>query len=52
MADPASRHLVTPSGCVSEASLNLIRSGSGVMGASIRSAQSLTDLAEVTFETS
>jgi hypothetical protein len=50
IADPASRHLITPSGCISEASLNLILSGGGFVGGSVARARSLSDLAEVTFE--
>jgi hypothetical protein len=50
IADPASRHLITPSGCISEASLNHVLSGGGLLGGSIRGAHTLSDLSEVTFE--
>lgn len=48
VAEPASRHLVTPSGCVSEALLEHIRSGGGLMG--VGTTRSFPDVAEVTFE--
>jgi hypothetical protein len=50
IADPASRHLIAPSGCVSESSLNRILSGGGFVGASTRGVHTLSDLTEVTFE--
>ena len=50
VAAPASRHLITPSGCISEASLNHILSGRGFLGGSIRGAHTFSDLTEVTFE--
>lgn len=50
VAERASRHLVTPSGCVSEALLEHIRSDGGLMGVSIGPTRSFPDIAEVTFE--
>jgi hypothetical protein len=50
IADPASRHLITPSSCISEASLNHILSGGGFLGVSSRGARTFSDLTEVTFE--
>jgi hypothetical protein len=53
IADPASRHLIAPSACVSEAFLNHLLSGGGFVGGSIRSigrAHTLSNLTEVTFE--
>jgi len=50
IADPASRHLIAPSACVSEASLNHILSGGGFVGSSIGRAHTLSNLTEVTFE--
>lgn len=51
VAEPASRHLATPSGCVSETSLKHIQAGGGFVGTrSVRRTFSLSDLAEVTFE--
>jgi hypothetical protein len=53
IADPASRHLIAPSACVREASLNHILSGGGFVGGSIRSigrSHTLSNLTEVTFE--
>lgn len=52
VAEPASRHLISPSGCVSEASLGHIQSGGGFVGASARAGGTspFSDLAEVTFE--
>lgn len=49
VAEPASRHLITPAVCVSETSLEHMQSGGG-FGASVRSTSSFSDLAEVTFE--
>jgi hypothetical protein len=52
IADPASRHLIAPSVCVSEASLSHILSGGGFVGGSIRSigrVHTLSNLTEVTF---
>ena len=50
IADPVSRHLVTPSGCISEASLNHIHSGGGFVGGSVGRAHSFSELADVTFK--
>jgi hypothetical protein len=50
IADPGSRHLITPSGCISEASLNQVISGGGLLSGSISRAHTLSDLNEVTFE--
>lgn len=50
VAEPASWHLVTPSGCVSEALLEHMRSGGGLMGVSVGTTPSFSDLAQVTFE--
>jgi hypothetical protein len=50
IADPASRHLIAPSACVSEASLNHILSGGGFVGGSIGRAHTLSNLTEVIFE--
>jgi hypothetical protein len=50
IADPASRHLITPSACVSESILNRALSGAGVVGSSIGRQQAFAELAEVIFE--
>jgi hypothetical protein len=50
VAEPASRHLITPSGCVSETSLEHMQSGGGFVGGSVRSTSSFPELADVTFE--
>jgi hypothetical protein len=50
IAEPASRHLIAPSASVSEAFLKHILSGGGFLGGSIRSANTLSNLTEVTFE--
>jgi hypothetical protein len=50
VAEPASRHLITPSGCVSQTSLEHIQSGGGFVGGSVRSTSSFSELADVTFE--
>jgi hypothetical protein len=49
IADPFSRHLITPSGCVSESMLNHALSGAGVVG-STGSQQTFPELAEVIVE--
>lgn len=50
VAEPASRHLVTPSGCVSDAFLEHIQSGGGLVRGSVGTTSSSSDLAQVTFE--
>jgi hypothetical protein len=50
VAEPASRHLVTPSGGVSEALLEHIQSGGGLVGGSVRPRASFSGLVNVTFE--
>ena len=50
VAEPASRHLITPTVCVSETSSEHIQSGGGFGGGSVKSTSSFSDLAEVTFE--
>jgi hypothetical protein len=47
IADPSSRHLITPSGCLSESILNRALSGAGVLGGSIARQQTIAELAEV-----
>ena len=50
VALPGSRHLISPSGSVSQASLNLILSGSGFVASRSATKGSLSDLVELTFE--
>lgn len=52
IADPASRHLITPSACVSESILNRSLSGAGFVDSSIKikSQRTFAELAEVIFE--
>jgi hypothetical protein len=50
VALPGSRHLITSSGSVSQASLNLILAGSGFMTSRCATNSSLSDLVELTFE--
>jgi hypothetical protein len=50
VAEPLSRHLISPSGSVSQDSLKHILSGGGFMGTGTTARSSLSDLVEVTFE--
>jgi len=50
VAEPASRHLITPSGCISETWLEHIQSGGGFIGGSVAGTSSFSDLVNVSFE--
>jgi hypothetical protein len=50
IADPASRHLITPSACVSESTVHRILSGAGIVASSSARQKMSTELTEVTFE--
>lgn len=49
VAEPGSRHLITPSGSLDETLIDHVRSGGGLMGASV-SRPSLAQIVEVSFE--